>query len=209
MLFTMRKVKYKGVLDLKEVDIPAKQVFCIRGESGGGKTTFLRLLNRMISPEEGSVSYQGVDLSAMSPISLRREVLMLPQNPIVFSGTIRENLQIGLVFSERPVVGDEELRQVMKDLYLEQELDCDTANLSGGEQQRLALGRLLLMKPEVLLLDEPSSALDLGLEEKILEYVVSTQRKRGKSLIMVTHSKSLLAHGDSCIELAQGKVVGR
>src|SRR5699024_9263129 len=101
----------------------------IVGESGGGKTTLIRILNRMISPDEGNVLYKGKSIYEIDPILLRREVVMLPQNPVMFPGTIKENLLIGLEFSDKSFVDDELLTEAMEIVHLDKELNKDTENL--------------------------------------------------------------------------------
>ena len=133
---------------------------------------------------------------------------MLPQFPTIFPGTVRDNLLIGLKFSEKPAVSDENLYDVLKMVHLNKKLGTDSEKLSGGEKQRLALARLILLDPEVFLLDEPSSALDEDTESIIIEKFVAYIKENKKSLIMVTHSKNIAQmYAEHIIELNQGKVV--
>src|SRR5690606_40330399 len=108
----------------------------------------------------GTILYKGTPISEIDPVRLRRQVVMLPQTPVMFDGTIRDNLLIGLQFSEREPVPDDALRRVMEIMDLRKKLDDDAATLSGGEKQRVALGRLRVQRPAAAVLDEPSSALD-------------------------------------------------
>jgi len=117
---------------------------------------------------------------------------MLSQEPGVFPGNIRENLLMGLRFSEKPLATEPELEKILQLVQLKMTLDNPTANLSLGERQRVALGRVLLMNPQVLLLDEPSSALDETTEHLMIKSLVDFTRKGGKTLVMVTHSKKVI-----------------
>lgn len=187
-MFKLVNIKYKNIVDIKDLIFPKGKISTIIGKSGSGKTTLLKMLNKLISPDSGDIFYKNEDLKTIDSVKLRREVLMLQQNPVIFTGSIRDNLLIGLKFSEKTLVEDEVLIELMDKIRLNKNLDEDTSKLSGGEKQRLALARLLLMEPEVLLLDEPSSALDEESEKIIIEGIVSYVRDRNISLIMVSHS---------------------
>lgn len=207
-MFTLKDVKYKHILDIDELYIRNSKVTCIVGESGSGKSTLLRLLNKLISCDCGEIFYKEQPLNTINSLDLRRNVVMLPQLPAIFPGTVRDNLLIGLKFAEKPVVDDSKLHQVLNMVHLNKELDDESDRLSGGEKQRLALGRVILLDPEVFLLDEPSSALDEETERIIIEKLVAYTKENNKTLIMVTHSKKVAqTYSDSMIEIYQGKVI--
>ncbi|MFC4618832.1 ATP-binding cassette domain-containing protein [Camelliibacillus cellulosilyticus] len=94
-MFRLRHVKYKDILNIPNLDIEAGKVTSIVGESGSGKTTLLKLLNQLISCDEGEVFYNDVNVQTIDSIQLRRQVVMLGQTPVMFEGTVRENLAIG------------------------------------------------------------------------------------------------------------------
>lgn len=207
-MFILKNVKYKDILDIENLDIPKNKVTSIVGESGCGKTTLLRLLNKLISPNQGEMLYDGRTIDDIDSIELRRSVVMLPQTPVIFPGSVRDNLLIGLKFSEKPDAPDEELTKTLSMVHLSKSLDENAEKLSGGEKQRLALGRVVLMEPEVFLLDEPSSALDEDTEQLIIEKLCGFVREKNKTLIMVTHSKRVAqAFSDSIVEIKKGKIV--
>lgn len=207
-MFTLKDVTYRDIVDIPHLDIPSGKVTCIVGRSGSGKTTTLRMLNRMISPDTGTILYKGTPISEIDPVRLRRQVVMLPQTPVMFDGTIRDNLLIGLEFSEREPVPDDALRRVLEIMDLRKKLDDDAATLSGGEKQRVALGRILVMRPDAALLDEPSSALDEGTERAVIGRLADAARERGVTVVMVTHSRPLAeAVADHLVEIEAGRVV--
>ncbi|OPL07620.1 MAG: ABC transporter ATP-binding protein [delta proteobacterium ML8_F1] len=191
-MFQLNHVIYKNILKIDSLSIKRQEITCIKGESGSGKTTLLRLLNRMITPDGGQILFEGTPLQDINPVALRRRVIMLSQEPGVFPGNIRENLLMGLRFSEKPLATEPELEKILQLVQLKMTLDNPTANLSLGERQRVALGRVLLMNPQVLLLDEPSSALDETTEHLMIKSLVDFTRKGGKTLVMVTHSKKVI-----------------
>ncbi|MEC0274040.1 ATP-binding cassette domain-containing protein [Peribacillus frigoritolerans] len=197
MIFRLENIKYKGILNIDDLQIPAYMVTCLTGESGAGKTSLLRLLNRMDDPDSGSIYYQDQLLDEINPIELRRKVTMLSQAPFTLPGTIEENLQIGLELTEREKKDKEELVKALETVQLQKSLDESAENLSGGEKQRLALARLLLLNPEVYLLDEPTSALDEEAELMVMgRFLEEVKREKG-TVIMITHSKQL---ADMCAE---------
>ncbi|KAB3529292.1 ABC transporter ATP-binding protein [Alkaliphilus pronyensis] len=203
-MFLLKDIKYKDILDIKELKFEESKVACIVGESGSGKTTLLRLLNKLISCDGGEIFYKNKPFKHINSVDLRREVVMLPQAPAIYGGSIKDNLLIGLKFGEKPIVSDERLLEILRLVKLNKGLNDDADKLSGGEKQRIALGRVILMEPEVLLLDEPSSALDEDTEELIIEALVSYTRNRGKTLIMVTHSKKIAgSFSDKIVELSK------
>jgi putative ABC transport system ATP-binding protein len=209
-MFLLEKLKYKDILDISELELKTNKVTCIVGESGSGKTTLLKLLNKLISPDSGEITYEDKPLKNIPSVELRRKVAMLPQAAAIFPGTIKDNLLIGLKFAEKPMVSEEKLNQVLQLVKLNKGLKESAEKLSGGEKQRIALARLILLEPEVLLLDEPSSALDEETEQIIFKALVEYARENARSLIMVTHSKKVARDfSDEIVEIKEGKVISR
>lgn len=201
-MFVFDAVTYKTVLDIPHFIIHAHQITFVVGESGSGKTTLLRLLNKMLSPDSGEIYFNGEPLHTVDSVRLRRSVVMLPQSAVIFEGTVRENLLMGLEFAQKPPVKDSALAEMMERLRLDKPLNQNADKLSGGEKQRIALGRVLLMSPEVLLLDEPSSSLDEETELLIFDMLTDYTKSHNKTLICVTHSKKAAAgRADRMIEL--------
>ena len=194
-LFSLQNVVYKHILSIGELEI-SKGITGILGESGVGKSTFLKLLNNLISPDHGQIFYTNQALETMEPLDLRQKVVMSMQSPVIFTGTVRDNLLFGLKVTEKNMAtdtaSDKKLLDTLKWLELENiSLDTDAAHLSGGEKQRICLGRLILIDPEVFLLDEPSAALDEKNQELIINRVTQYVKDNNKSLIMILHSKQL------------------
>ena len=201
-MFLLKNVMYKNILHIDKMEIPANKITCIVGESGAGKSTLLKLLNSMLSADSGSIYYQDQNLEDVDPVHHRRRVVMLAQQPTIFEGTIRENLNIGLVFSEKKPKEDHEFIKAMAIVHLNKNLDEDAETLSGGEKQRLALARVYLMEPEVYLLDEPTAALDEETEEVVIGNFIKKVKEKGQSLIMITHSQKIATkYGENMITL--------
>ncbi|EEG78939.1 ABC transporter ATP-binding protein [Dethiobacter alkaliphilus] len=207
-MFTFNNIRYKDILEIEDLLIPVNKVTCIVGESGSGKTTLLRLLNKMISPDEGEIFFHDTPLTNIPAVDLRRRVVMLSQVPVIFPGTIEDNLQAGLSFSEKPLAEEQKLREALLLVHLNKDLAGEADKLSGGEKQRLCLARMMLMEPEVMLLDEPSGALDEDTEELIINSLVNFARDHNKTLIMVTHSKNVARqYAQQIIEVRSGKII--
>lgn len=206
-MFTLEDAGYKDILVIESLSIPPLATTCIVGESGSGKTTLLKLLNHLLSCDRGRVLFKGDDITILDPVVLRRAVVMLPQTPLIFPGTIKDNLLLGLQFGGKPLVGDDVLVSILARLRLNKKLTDSAVELSGGEKQRLAICRLMLMDPEVLLLDEPTSALDDNMEDVVMDLLVSFAAAERKTLILITHSRELARkYGDVIITLEKGKV---
>jgi putative ABC transport system ATP-binding protein len=189
-MFEFKNVKYKDIVDIPNLRIN-EGLTVLLGPSGSGKTTVLRMLNKMISPTEGSIFFNGLDLKELKSVEHRRNAMTLMQSPAMFEGTIRDNLTIPFRFQEKELPDDLALRSVLDDVQLNKELDTPVHLLSGGEKQRVALGRVFLCNPKVYLLDEPSSALDDATEDAIINLVATRIKTDGKSAVMVTHSKAV------------------
>jgi len=207
-MFSLEKVKFKNILEIDSLEFPNNKVTTIIGPSGAGKSTLLKLLNNMVSVDSGTLLYKGQDINQLNPVELRREVIMLAQNPVIFTGTIKDNLEIAFRLREESAPKEEELKEILKVVHLNKELTDNAERLSGGEKQRLSLARVLILNPKVVLLDEPSSALDQETERLVIETVVNYVKNKDKTLIMITHSKDIaLKYGDKIITLEEGSVL--
>jgi putative ABC transport system ATP-binding protein len=144
------------VLDQVTAQVPASGVTCLVGRSGSGKSTMLRLCNRLEVPTAGTVRFRGDDIARLDPLAHRRRVGMVFQRPTPFPGTVRDNLLVA-----RPEATQDQLEAALDRAALPMGFLSRVADdLSGGEQQRVCLARTLITEPEVLLMDEPTSALD-------------------------------------------------
>ena len=170
------------LIDLRAT-IPAG-ASCVVGPSGSGKSTVLRLLNRLADPDRGQVHYLGEDVRRRDPLSLRREVALVPQLPALLDGTVGENLRLAADLAGREPNEGRALELAGLDASFG---DRDGARLSVGEQQRVMLARALVQEPRVLLLDEPTSALDADARAAV-EATLSDLRERLEiSTVLVTH----------------------
>lgn len=168
-----------------DLDLPRREVVALVGPSGAGKTSLIRLLNRLDDPTKGSITFDGKPLDAVPVRSLRRRVAFVFQAPVMFAGTVRDNLEVARSLGDTgPPSADDALRLAGLD---ESFLNRDAEQLSGGERQRVSLARALMTSPEVLLLDEPTSALDPEVAEQLMTTVRGLAADAAVTIIMVTH----------------------
>mgnify|MGYP006279574143 CR=1 FL=1 len=181
------RINSKLILSNISVEIDKLGITGIIGPSGSGKSTFLRIINRLISPSEGSIFLHGKNYSKFPPQQLRKRIGLVQQKPFLFAGTVKENLLYGPKIWNVEY-SDEKITNLLKKVALSARfLDRDVENLSVGEQQRVSLARSLANNPEILLLDEPTSALDI-VSEEIIEESLKDLREGGLKIIIVTHS---------------------
>ncbi len=201
-MFQLENIIVNNVIEIDSLTLDA-DVISIEGQSGSGKSTLLRLLNNLDSPASGNIYLQDKNIQEIPPTKLRKRVVMLPQSTTVFDGTIRDNLVVGFTFSGQSLPTDNELNNMLKKVWIDKDLDTSASDLSGGEQQRMALARLLLMKDaEVFLLDEPSSDLDDKTMEHVMKEFIQLAKERNQQIIMVTHDTTVSENfADSIINM--------
>ncbi len=206
-MFTLESVSYKDILDIHSMHVEEGKITALIGASGGGKSTVLKLLNKALSPDEGRILYKGRDMDLLDSVAHRRNVIYLNQRPHLFEGTVEENLQKGLDFHNKPRVSKDVLSDMLSYVGLRKQLAAPARQLSGGEVQRLALARVLLLDGDVYLMDEPSSALDDESERFLVETIVDYTRRNNKTLVMVTHSRFYAEHyADIVYTIKDGRV---
>ncbi|MFI1731134.1 ATP-binding cassette domain-containing protein [Streptomyces acidicola] len=171
------------LLDGVTCQIPAAACTALVGPSGAGKTTLLRLLNRLAEPTTGAVTFQGRPLPDWNVLSLRRQVTLVGQQPVLLTDSVLEDLRVGC-----PDLGRGQAAILLRRVHLPAGYaDRATTNLSGGEAQRVCLARALAVTPQVLLLDEPTSALD-AVGTAAVEGVVRELVAGGLTVVLVSHN---------------------
>jgi putative ABC transport system ATP-binding protein len=185
--------------------------YLIRGPSGSGKSTFLRLINRLEEPSDGHLLFDGRPLSLYSPPLLRREILYIHQTPNSVDTTVRQNLLHAFSFrSNRGLVqpNDDILRAHLDDFLLDDvHMQTNAQTLSVGQLQRLCFIRGLLLKPKVLLLDEPAGALDEISGRIVEETAEKLCANSGLTVLMVSHRRFVPEHVRCrVLEISNGRV---
>jgi ABC-type iron transport system FetAB ATPase subunit len=178
--------------------------YVIFGKSGSGKTTLLKSIANLY-PFKGNIKLNNEDISSINPFKYRKKVLYMQQEPILFPGTVRENIEypFKLKLNKDEFFDENKLKLLLQFTDLSSDiLDKNAEKLSGGEKQRVCLVRSLMLNPEFLLLDEPTSALDLGTESEIIKILKNIET----SVIVVSHSKTLLDEADKAVLLSDKKL---
>ena len=183
----------------------------VMGESGVGKSTVLRLLLRFWNPQQGQITVNGIPIQEISLNELRRRIALLEQETFLTSGTLGENIALG-----KPDATREEIREAARQAGLADFIETlpqgyDTpmgemgARLSGGERQRVGIARVLLLNPDVIVMDEPTSSLDVLHEKELLQTL--EEACRDKLLLLVSHRPSTLTGCGRIVRLEQGRAV--
>jgi len=201
----------KTVLQNISFKVTPGQVVAIVGPTGAGKTSLISLLSRFYDPWDGTVLFDGINLADLELRSLRSNISMVLQEPFIFPMTIAENIAFG-----NPEASFDEIIEVAKgaqahDFISKLPDGYDTVlsesgnSLSGGEKQRIAIARAFLKKAPLLIMDEPTSAVDSLTESKIFEAV--NKFSAGKTVFLISHKLSTIKHADQIITIKDGKVV--
>jgi putative ABC transport system ATP-binding protein len=209
MLFELDRVTMerdgKVVLQDVSASLP-KGASCVAGPSGSGKSSLLRLLNRLADPASGTVRYGGADVRQGDPLELRREVCLVPQLPALLEGTVEDNILFAAQLAER----QPDVPRLLDLAGLDSSFAGRTASrLSVGEQQRAMLARSLALDPRVLLLDEPTSALDEAARGAVEATLLHLRERVDVSIVLVTHDLAQARRmADWVVRLDEGRIVG-
>ncbi|MGK3954480.1 ABC transporter ATP-binding protein [Microbacterium sp. I2] len=193
------------------LDIPAGQTVAFVGSSGSGKSTMLNLVLGFVRPTSGRILLDGADMQDLDLRTVRRFVSVVPQESVLFEGTIRENIAYGLDDAD-----DDRLREALRDANAAEFVDTlpegwntvvgeRGARLSGGQRQRLAIARALVRDPRILLLDEATSALDPESEELVKGAL--NRLMAGRTTLVVAHRLSTVRQADRIVVLEHGRIV--
>jgi putative ABC transport system ATP-binding protein len=178
----------------------------ILGPSGSGKSSLLRLLNRLADPDAGSVRFRGSDVRELDPLELRRRAVLVPQLPAPVPGSVADNVRFGPGLLGRRPEPEPFLRMAGLDGGF---AERDAARLSVGEQQRVMLARALALEPEVLLLDEPTAALDDAAKQGVERTLAGLASRSGLSLVVVTHERAQAERlAERVVRLEDGRAAG-
>jgi putative ABC transport system ATP-binding protein len=215
-LVSVRKV-YEGVnpvvaLDRVTMTVPAGSFTAVMGPSGSGKSTLLQVAAGLDRPTEGNVFVDGAELSGSETAvtKLRRERIgfVFQQLNLLPALTVLQNVLLPLRLTGRRV-DVAHAKEVLERVGLGERLDHRPAELSGGEQQRAAIARALVMNPTAIFADEPTGALDSRHAREVLGLLQEAVRDFGQTVVMVTHDPVAAAYADSVVFLSDGRVVGQ
>ena len=194
-----------------ELSIPPGKSLALVGQSGAGKSTLFELLQRFYDPQQGSISYGTHDLRQIPLAAWRERAALVPQSPVLFSGSVRYNIAYG-----KPDATDAEIQSAAQTAYAhdfisqlpegyDSPLGAQGVRLSGGQRQRIAIARAVLKNPEILLLDEATSALDTESEYYVQQALSEIMHDR--TTIIIAHRLSTIINADKIAVIDQGRVV--
>jgi ABC-type polar amino acid transport system ATPase subunit len=185
------------------------EVLCIIGPSGGGKSTFLRCLNRLETPDEGSVKINGEEVTEENITKMREKMGMVFQNFNLFSNmTVLDNVTAAPIHVKKQSKEEAEKKamELLRMVGLEEKANEKPRSLSGGQQQRVAIARALAMDPEIMLFDEPTSALDPEMVGEVLD-VMKKLAEQGMTMIVVTHEMGFARDVSDKVMFIDGGVI--
>ena len=203
-----RVVSGRAIVNDISIEVRRGGVLAIVGPSGSGKSSFLRLLNRLDEPTHGTVFVDGVDYHQISPRTLRRRWGMVLQTPFLFPGTVADNIRFG-PRQQQEDLSNETVDRLLEQVALPGFAARAVANLSGGESQRVALARCLANNPELLLMDEPTSALDDAVKRDIEALVQEIVQARRLTCLIVTHDVAQAARLAQRVMVIEGGKMSR
>ena len=202
-----RSVPGKILVSGATFEVRKGETLAIVGPSGSGKSSLLRLLNRLDEPTTGTVYVDGIDYRQIPPRELRRRIGMVLQRPFLFPGKVGENLQFGPKQRGKNL-SSSEIEELLAGVGLSGFESRDVSNLSGGEAQRVSFARALANSPEALLLDEPTSALDETAKRDVETLIRQIGQEHGIPCVLVTHDVAQAARlAERALVLEGGQIV--
>ena len=201
----------KWILNNVSLTVKAGESVAFVGESGAGKSTILNLLIGFVPPVNGKILIDGINMVNLDLNEYRHQIAVVPQNTILFSGTILDNITYGLEEVSRQEV-EEVIREVgLWELVeklpqgLETQLGEHGDKLSGGQRQRISIARALIRKPRIIVFDEATSALDSSSEKKVQE--ATAKMMKNCTTFLVAHRLSTIRNADRIVAMKEGRIV--
>jgi putative ABC transport system ATP-binding protein len=207
-LFAFEHVSLAGAerprLDDVQLEISDGGVTAIAGPSGAGKSSLLRCCNRLEAPDAGVVRYRGDDVAGRDPLAHRREVAMVFQKPVLFAGTVADNMRVA-----DPQASGERIAALLGHAALDASFAArDASSISGGEAQRVCLARALATDPHAILMDEPTSSLDAE-ATATLEALMRQLAAEAVPVLLVSHGEDQIARvADRVVRMDGGRITG-
>lgn len=211
MSFKYRSRDEENVLNEINLEILSGQKVGIVGRNGSGKSTLIKVLSGLYLEYEGKIKIGGHELSQADPSQLRKVISVIPQDIFLFDGTIKENILYGNPNASDTAIVEAakqaDIHEFVKKQYLgyNQKIGENGVKLSGGQQLKIAFARLFVSDPDIIILDEASSALDITTEKQIMENVFS--KYKGKTIISIAHRIHTLKNSDKIIVLEEGRLI--
>ena len=199
----------RTLLDLPRLEVEEGEILVVLGPTGAGKSTLLRIMGLLQRPAAGTVSWRGEPVAWPPPLAIRRRMAMVFQAPLLFSGTVFDNVAYALrLRGQRGSALRDQVEAALRQFHIAHMAEQRAATLSGGEAQRAALARAVVLEPELLLLDEPLASLDAPIREHLRDELKQVIRERRMSCVHVTHElPEAFTLADRIAVLAAGRIL--
>ncbi len=180
----------KMVLDIKQQTFEQGKITALVGPNGAGKSTLLGLLSFILNADLGEIEFSGLKVTKRNQASLRKSIGLIHQNPYLIKGSVIKNIELGLKFRHiKPAVRQSRAKDMLRLLKIENLADRSVKSLSGGEVQKVAIGRTLVLDPKVILLDEPFTYLDREFVKEFETLIKQLRDTQNKTIIFTTHNQ--------------------
>lgn len=205
MEFDLRNIKYKCILNIDRLKV-SEGITAIIGKSGAGKSTLIKIMAAILPFDSGDYLIDGVNINQLNIIELRRQITLLSQKPVIYPGSIKDNIIMGLKFQNKEIPHEKEILQLINLFHLKCNLEDNANRLSLGEQQRICMIRVLLLKSKVYLLDEPTSSLDKETESIAMDNFFDIAKTLKSQVVFITHNRELaFRYAERVLKVEGGK----
>ena len=194
------------------LSVRAGETLALVGESGGGKSTVVQMIERFYDPDSGVIEFEGVDLKELNVEWLRDQLGMVGQEPTLFNTTIVENIKYGCPWATQELIEDAAKEANAHDFIMsfpdgyETQVGEQATQVSGGQKQRISIARAIIKRPKILMLDEATSALDSESEQVVQEAMDKIMAAKSQTIIVIAHRLSTIRNADRIAVIAHGKV---
>ncbi|MEX1308401.1 MAG: energy-coupling factor ABC transporter ATP-binding protein [Eubacteriales bacterium] len=192
-IFSTEAVQFKNLITFPNIQIQPNIPTFVVGKNGSGKSTLFKMFNRTLSPAQGKILYRGEDIASIPPLDIRKQVLLVSQQVFLFDDTIRGNFATYYEVAGKEKPSDDEIEHYLSLTNANFGLDHDTRTLSGGERQRVYLAIYASFKPDVLLLDEPTAALDKESAVDVMAQIFNFCEENKISCVTISHDANIVS----------------
>lgn len=197
----------RKILDIDEISVLPGEILAVVGPNGAGKSTLLTLLACLEIPKQGKIYFHGRQVTRKNALQIRRQMAVVFQEPLLLDGTVKENVNLGLALRGQKHQVDTKIESWLRRFGILHLADQMAHTLSGGEAQRTALARALVLEPEVLFLDEPFASLDSLTKQNLIRQFKNILEESGTTTVLVTHDFSeVQALATRVLVLSEGRI---
>lgn len=197
-----KNLSFGGFISYPDIEIPRDKVTFITGESGSGKSTLLKLLNQTVPKASGEIFYEETNIQDIPPLELRKNLLLLGQSTYLFEGSIRENFNTYYEYLDLAPPREDKIKKYLSIACADFDLNTKTLQMSGGERHRIFTAIYLSLEPRVIMLDEPTAALDSENTFQVVANIIQLSKAQKTTVIIVSHDAPLVEKfGENIITL--------